>query len=148
MKLYVEKSVHTDPRFPLSRPELHAIFTQLAISFGLEECSVALRVVDDQAMADAHMHFMGCLGPTNILSFPADTGEHLGDMLLSSDTLYREAFLYNQDTFAYTVRLLAHGLLHLMGYNHGQEMDVLTDQAVDTLGFMRADDGLCLFATL
>ena len=54
--------------------------------------------------------------------------------VLSAETLARETFLYNQAPYEYTVRLLAHGLLHLAGYDHGPEMDVLTEQAVSTLG--------------
>ena len=148
MMLFIDKDVYTDPRFPLSRPELEMIFAGLAEVFGLAESSVGLRIVDDQAMALAHTQFMGCVGPTNILSFPAVENEHLGDMILSADTLRREAFLYNQDAFSYTVRLLAHGFLHLLGYDHGPEMDAATDQAVETLCLMPAADPGRLFASL
>ena len=69
-----------------------------------------------------------------MLSFPAEDADWLGDLVLSVDTLAREAFLYNQDRREYTVRLLAHGLLHLMGHDHGPEMDALTELAVASLG--------------
>ncbi|GAB1409583.1 rRNA maturation RNase YbeY [Desulfovibrionales bacterium] len=146
--LFIHKDVRTDPRFPLSSPELERIFMHLAEVFGLEACSVGLKIVDDQAMAQVHSQFMGCCGPTNILSFPAAEDTHLGDMILSADTLSREAFLYNQDTCVYTVRLLAHGLLHLMGYDHGPAMDALTEQAVETFTQVSGADPDRLFATL
>ena len=128
--LYLDKSVATDPRLPLSAPELGDIFDGLAGVFGLDDWSVDLRIVDDREMAELNQQFMGCLGPTNVLSFPSGETPRLGDLVLSAETLAREALLYNQDVHAYTVRLLAHGLLHLMGHDHGPEMDGLTELAV------------------
>jgi probable rRNA maturation factor len=132
--LHLERDVPSDPRFPLSGPELMEIFEGLAEVFGLGEWELSLRIVDDREMAELNGTFMGCLGPTNVLSFPGGDGEWLGDLVLSSETLVREARLYNQDPREYTVRLLAHGTLHLMGHDHGPRMDDLTDLAVATLG--------------
>ena len=71
----------------------------------------------------------GCpLGPveTTVLSFPGD--ESLpGVMLLSLDTLNRECLLYGQDPAEHLLRLLAHSVGHLAGYDHGEEMDALCD---------------------
>ena len=128
--LHLEQDVATDPRFPLSGAELMDIFEGLAAAFGLEEWELSLRLVDDREMTELNGSFMGCLGPTNILSFPGGEGDWLGDLVLSVDTLARETRLYNQDPREYTVRLLAHGLLHLMGHDHGPMMDDLTDLAV------------------
>ena len=132
--LNLERLTAHDPRFPLSGPELAEIFDVLAGVFAPEMRELSLRIVDDREMAALNKQYMGCLGPTNILSFPSGEPEFPGDLVLSADTLARETFLYNQDPREYTVRLLAHGLLHLMGYEHGPEMDACTDQAVAVLG--------------
>jgi probable rRNA maturation factor len=128
--LRLDTAVAADPRLPLSAPELGDIFDGLAEVFGLADWAVDLRIVDDREMAELNGQFMGCLGPTNVLSFPSGETPWLGDLVLSAETLAREAFFYNQDLHAYTVRLLAHGLLHLMGHDHGPEMDDLTELAV------------------
>ena len=139
--LHLDQSVPVDPRFPLSGPELMDIFEGLATAFGLDEWELSLRIVDDREMAELNERFMACLGPTNVLSFPGGDGEWLGDLVLSAETLVREAWLYNQDPHEYTVRLLAHGLLHLMGHDHGQEMDALTALAVESVR-LNADESL------
>lgn len=54
----------------------------------------------------------------------------LGSIVLSVDTLAREAHLYGQDPQAHLARLLSHALLHLSGVPHGEEMEDLTDRAV------------------
>lgn len=128
--LHLEQDVPVDSRFPLSGPELMEIFEGLAGVFGLGEWELSLRIVDDREMAELNGSFMGCLGPTNVLSFPGGEEGWLGDLVLSAETLAREAHLYNQDPWEYTVRLLAHGLLHLMGHDHGPAMDDLTELAV------------------
>ena len=132
--LHLERDVAADPRFPLSGPELMEIFEGLSEVFALDEWELSLRIVDDREMAELNASFMGCLGPTNVLSFPGGEDDWLGDLVLSVETLVRETRLYNQDPREYTVRLLAHGMLHLMGHDHGPHMDDLTDLAVAALG--------------
>ncbi len=74
--------------------------------------------------------------------FPAGTSPDgtpplfLGWMALSIDTLLRECLLYGQDPVEHTVRLLAHGLAHLTGLDHGPELDrlaALFERAATTL---------------
>ncbi len=131
--LHLDQAVPVDPRFPLSGPELMEIFEGLAAVFGLDDWEISLRIVDDREMAELNQSFMGCLGPTNVLSFPGGDESWLGDLVLSVETLAKESWLYNQDTHEYTVRLLAHGVLHLMGHDHGPEMESLTELAVSTV---------------
>ena len=75
---------------------------------------VEAHLVDDACVARANQRYMGCTGPTNVLSFPGD--ESLpGVMLLSLDTLNRECLLYGQDPAEHLLRLLAHSVGHLAG---------------------------------
>ena len=68
--LHLDLTVPVDPRLPLSGPDLMHIFEGLAGVFGLLDWEVSLRIVDDREMAELNGRFMGCLGPTNVLSFP------------------------------------------------------------------------------
>ena len=135
--LRLDTTMHTDPRLPLSAPELGDIFDGLADVFGLADWAVDLRIVDDRESARLNREFMGCLGPTNILSWPSGAPDepdgqpvYLGDLALSAETARREAELYGQEPTEHLARLLAHGLLHLAGFDHGEAMDALTDQAL------------------
>ena len=97
---------------------------------GAPEAVVELALLDDAAIRALHESALGCDGPTNILSFPAPEEEPgaAGSLALSVDTLRREAFLYGQGLEEHAVRLLAHGLAHLLGHDHGPAMDALTDE--------------------
>lgn len=52
---------------------------------------------------------------------------NLGTLVLSVDTLERECILYGQNPHKHAIHLLAHGLAHLLGYDHGEEMQQLTE---------------------
>ena len=83
---------------------------------------VELFVAGDGDIAEVNARNLGCSGPTNILSFPGD-GTSLGTLFLSAETMEREAVLYGQDVEDHARRLLAHGMGHIMGFDHGPEME-------------------------
>jgi probable rRNA maturation factor len=125
-----------DPRFPLARHELTGFLEAILDALGLSGAHVALTLLDDPGIAALNAAFLGCQGPTNILSFPeatADDPQALGALFLSVDTLARETFLYGQDPREHLARLLGHGVLHLCGHDHGPDMEALTDLAVQSV---------------
>lgn len=142
----VIRETRLDPRFPLSRRELGELVSLILESLGLEGDSLEIKLVDDRAMTVLNREFMGCVGPTNVLSFPAEEeaeegGTHLGSLALSVDTLTRECDLYGQHPVLHLARLLAHGILHLAGYDHGEAMYDLTDLAVASVEDVYVPEG-------
>lgn len=87
-----------------------------------EHMGVELIVAGDGDIAAVNLRNLGCSGPTNILSFPGEEGE-IGTLFLSADTLERESVLYGQDVTVHARRLLAHGMGHILGFDHSPEMD-------------------------
>jgi len=83
---------------------------------------------DDKYIAELNQRFLGCPGPTNVLSFPSNEPKYLGDLIVSIPAVVREAFLYEQDRENYFWRMTLHGFLHLLGYEHGLAMDNLTEK--------------------
>jgi probable rRNA maturation factor len=131
------------PDFPLSRRELTELMARILTALGLSRGALKLTLIDDRGMALLNREYLGCEGPTNILSFPEtdpSRPEMLGELFLSAETLAREATLYGQEPARHLARLLAHGVLHLAGFDHGEEMDLLTEHAVEAAcGCARAD---------
>ncbi len=56
--------------------------------------------------------------PTNVLSFPGIEGG--GDVILALETVVKEAEIQRKTVPDHTAHLIAHGILHLMGYDHEQ----------------------------
>ena len=134
--IWVQPGAAYNPTLPLSRTELAPLIKRVLAAVGAAGADVEVRLVDDGEMALLNANFLGLPGPTNVLAFPAEDPErpqYLGEIALSVDTLTREADLYGQPVEEHFVRLLAHGLLHLAGYDHGPLMEELTEAAVETL---------------
>ena len=114
-------------RSPLDNRELsHALAAMCAAAgrHGRPVEAVDVYLLTDAAMARANARHLGCAGPTNVLSFPGADGM-AGILLLSLDTLHRECLFYGQEARDHLLRLLAHGMGHLAGLDHGPEMDAL-----------------------
>jgi len=127
------------PEFPLSRRELEPLLEAALHAMGLSGAQFELRLTDDAGIAALNEAFLGTPGPTNVLSFPSGESAlakkpgapvFIGEMALSVDTAAREAFLYGQDPLEHFLRLVCHGLAHLAGFDHGPDMDALSDAAL------------------
>ncbi len=80
------------------------------------ELSVTL--VSDRRMRALNRQWRGKDRPTDVLSFPQH-GAAVGDVVISLDSARRQAREGGWSLAAELRRLLAHGLLHCLGYEHG-----------------------------
>jgi probable rRNA maturation factor len=83
-------------------------------------------LVDDSAMAALNRAHRGAAGPTDVLSFPMTEGRFgdlspdvLGDVVISVETARRQAQPGRGGLRRELALLLVHGMLHLIGYDHG-----------------------------
>ena len=94
---------------------------------GCHDRELSILFTDDSRMEQLNFRYLGRKGPTNVLAFPMDDPDRqtpevepdmLGDVAVSIDTALREADKFGE-TIEHTIyRLLIHGVLHLMGYDH------------------------------
>lgn len=82
---------------------------------------VAVALVGDTKMRSLNRQFRGIDRPTDVLSFPAETNGHLGDIVIATGVARRQARSAGH-ALATELRCLAlHGLLHLLGYDHERD---------------------------
>jgi len=106
------------------------------------ELSVVL--TDNQEIAELNRRFLGRRGATNVLAFPMAQGELkgtnpglLGDVVVSVEYAAQEASENGLDEAEHLMRLLLHGILHLLGYDHigdkvkARQMEELTESLLD-----------------
>ena len=94
---------------------------------GLREVELSVAVVDDRAMRKLNRSYRRQDRPTDVLAFamaegepaPAIRPELLGDVVISVDTARRQARSTGVALLDELTMLLAHGLLHLLGHDHG-----------------------------
>lgn len=79
----------------------------------------------------------------DVTCFNPDTGElMLGDIVISLDHVYEQAEKYGHTTYRELAFLIAHSMLHLIGYDHmiKEEETVMfakQEQALNSLGIIR-----------
>lgn len=106
---------------------LEAAEAALAVS-DFEGGGVTVLLTDDATVRDLNHRFRGKDAATNVLSFPAPENpeRHLGDVALAFGVCAREAEAQGKPLAHHLQHLVAHGVLHLVGYDH--ETDAEAEQ--------------------
>ncbi len=92
---------------------------------GYSKGELSILLTGDEEIARLNSRYREKDGATNVLAFPMsdkpppgpDAGM-LGDIVVSMDTARRESDAYTETLPETVFRLLIHGLLHLLGYDH------------------------------
>jgi probable rRNA maturation factor len=95
------------------------------------QADLCIKLVDEPAMEVLHVQWMDLPGPTDVMSFPMDElrpgrdGQEpaegvLGDIVLCPPVAARQAVGAGHATEEELLLLLTHGILHLLGYDHGE----------------------------
>ena len=97
-----------------------------------DSAEVSILLTDDENISRLNKNYRAVDGPTDVLSFSQlegdqesgfapDTGEEvLGDVVISVESARRQADEQGHSLDDEIDILLAHGLLHLLGYDHAE----------------------------
>ena len=107
------------------------VLAQLHVHPRAELC---ISCVDVGAMSNLHVQWMDLEGPTDVMSFPMDElrpgseGREspegvLGDIVLCPEVAARHAAEAGHTTAEELLLLVTHGILHLLGFDHGEPED-------------------------
>lgn len=106
-----------------------------------DDANLTLLLTDDDTVQDLNGRFRKQDAPTNVLSFPAPANPDglLGDVALAYGVCAREAEAQGKPIAHHLQHLVAHGVLHLLGYDHlrddeAEEMEALEREILAGLG--------------
>lgn len=117
-----------DPAWNAAEPRAAAL-AEIAAAAVLEHeraraGDIAILLADDARVAALNTAFRGKDAPTNVLSFPAVEGsDALGDIALAYGVCAREAAAQAKSLAHHLQHLTAHGVLHLLGYDHESDAE-------------------------
>jgi probable rRNA maturation factor len=113
------------------------IFTACKMEKMPDNCEVGVNLIDDEGIRLLNRDFRGLDEPTDVLSFsviephgeepniiqPEDSQQPLvlGDIIISVETALKQAEEYGHSLEREIGFLVVHGILHLLGYDHGDE---------------------------
>lgn len=89
-----------------------------------EICEISVLLCDDAEIHDLNREYRGKDKPTDVLSFSQIEGEPfpgqaaLGDIVISLETAERQAAKFGNNFPQELLRLLVHGVHHLLGFEH------------------------------
>lgn len=102
----------------------------------IKNWELSLVFCDDSLITELNEKFRKKPGPTDILSFPMEKSANnesndrkimAGDVVISVDTLVRNAVKYGCSREMELKRLLIHGILHLKGMDHDKNDTAMLD---------------------
>ncbi|MDT8335140.1 MAG: pyridoxine 5'-phosphate synthase [Desulfurivibrionaceae bacterium] len=114
----------TTAAIPVSLDSVARTGARLLRRYGLDDVELSILLTGDERMAELNQTYRQKTGPTNVLSFPMPAEEGpagrvmLGDIVISVDTARREAESRGITCHRRIARLLVHGFVHLLGYDH------------------------------
>lgn len=104
--------------------EARALAEHVLRAEGREAAGLSVAIVSDRAIAKLHREFLDVPGPTDVISFPLEDdvpgpacGDVLGEVVVSADTAAREARARRLPFRRELLLYVAHGTLHLLGYD-------------------------------
>lgn len=114
----------------IDEDRLHREITALALGAGFTgELSVAL--VTDAAIHELNREYLGHDYATDVLAFPlGDEGEQEGEVVVSTERAIAEALERGVAVEAELIFYIAHGILHLAGYDDHEPADARQMHAV------------------
>ena len=122
--------IHIESEFPF--PE-HLLVGAANVALEHESQSLdselSIILTNDTRLHELNLNYLGVDSPTDVLSFPAsetdpETGaRYIGDILISIPRAQAQASAADHPLEAEVQLLVVHGVLHLLGYDHGEAQD-------------------------
>jgi probable rRNA maturation factor len=126
--------------------QVRAIAERMLRHLGREEHELSILLTDDAFIQTLNETHRGKNSPTDVLAFSQNEGEGtptpmdhglLGDVVISLDTAERQALGRKHSLVDEVSFLLAHGILHLLGYDHQTDeeeaiMNTMTSRLVES----------------
>lgn len=110
------------------------ILNILGVSGNKELC---VAFVNDEEMRKLNANYRNISRTTDVLSFPQDGPDYsmLGDVIISIDTAIRRSKLRKVSIEHEIHKLMIHGILHLLGYDHKKrnEARVMREKELEIL---------------
>ena len=110
---------------PINIARLNRTAEAVLTSARTGEAELSVVLVSDRQMRTLNMRYRRKDRPTDVLAFPMREGRFtrfrgalLGDVVISMQTAQQQAAELGHGLFDEVVRLLVHGVLHLLGYDH------------------------------
>lgn len=107
---------------------------------GKHRGEITIRIVAAEESHALNQSWRGKDKPTNVLSFPMNEPDYLGDIVICASVVAAEAIEQHKAAKAHWAHMVVHGVLHLLGHDHiaddeAEKMEALEQKLLRKLGF-------------
>lgn len=113
-------------RVPLARERVAELARGVLRSERVRDALLSVAFVSDRAIAALNRRHLGHAGPTDVISFGFDRagdGPVVGDIYIAPAVARRNAERHGRPMREELARLVVHGTLHVLGYDHPEHED-------------------------
>ncbi len=120
---------------PDMQAKMIAIIGDAMAREGHRDVDIAVLFTNAERMAELNETHRQKSGPTDVLSFPADDDDFLGDVAIAYDVMAEQAAEMEISPSDHCQHLLLHGVLHLSGHDHleDDEAEVMESLEIEIL---------------
>lgn len=120
--------------------ELESFVEKILTALDIRQCEMSISLANDETIRELNNEYRGKDRATNVLSFPQleltpgeppPKGEHIGDIMVSLETIKHEAETQNISFESHLHHMIVHGILHLLGYDHQEDKEAETMEALE-----------------
>src|SRR5687767_4264348 len=112
-------------RLPLARARVTEIARRVLASEGVREAMVSITFLGTRAMAALNRKHLGHRGATDVISFgfseSTRQGPVIGDIYIAPEVARANARRHDARVREELARLIVHGVLHVLGYDHADD---------------------------
>lgn len=142
MNMILDSSNDIAVQFADSVPQISAseVAAWVDLARGDHTGEICVRFMDLEEAQRLNQQFRKIDQPTNVLAFPSDHQEILGDLAICVPVAIQEAQEQGKALSSHLAHLVIHGTLHLCGLGHqteqdAQRMESLESDLMQRLGF-------------
>lgn len=125
---------------PAGIPSAASLHDWALAARGRKKGEITIRIVGIDEGRALNRDWRGKDYATNVLSFPMQEPDYLGDIVICAEVVAREAAEQGKTPRAHWAHMVVHGVLHLMGHDHlidaeAERMEALERKLLLRMGF-------------
>jgi probable rRNA maturation factor len=109
-------------RIPVARSRVERIADEVLRAEGVRDALLSIAFVTDRRIAALNREHLGHRGPTDVISFAfrptTRAAAVVGDVYIAPGVARRNAIAAGQGVREELLRLVVHGVLHVLGHDH------------------------------
>lgn len=114
---------HKAKQGALTDAEVRQLVKKILTQFKSLNKTLSIQFVGEKRIRELNKKYRGIDKATDVLSFGLEEGTDLGDIFICYSQIKKQAKIYQVEMKEEAARMITHGVLHLLGFDHQKKAD-------------------------